>query len=591
MQHDNFDNLPHKMKTKKLNWIYPMLVIWLMLLTTVSCNKKNEGNPSATDLFENSFDHTSTYPAPVEVVITRSNGTQLTATVYPGQVVVLASDATSTEVVQRITQNNGTVLSQVPNAGLYLASIEAAGLQTFLTALYQSSAVSDAFPNAVVQGKGYLEQCGAISVNGDKNSLIQTVDVSADMGCSDHIYHKDAVAEVAAVGGLDVHVNDVTVYNPQTEQAGADAYKSMQKILELLNYSYQHQLPVIINLSLGGDDTDELDNYWFHKRFCYLLEAVEKQNPHLLDYAVILMSGADVKRNETDDFVQLNQYDFAHSPIWDHLYFVGSQEGFTGCNLGYVDQGTPNVLLAPGCHIKIPNSVCTRSGNSFSTPYIANLVGQTHELLKNAAIDVALPEITAKLWTYQQDNNGVLPTVAQLYSLCAGNGGFGNKYDGVWTGTFYYSAEVPQESGPPTLVNASFTLSITLVSSVSVPGYPQLLNITSASCSDPTFGATSPIVPTATLSMALLPSTFGSVSQMGMAINIDFPNGSNISTSNFVDGSFSVDINGRVISSTNLVADEAFSAGGQVDNSNNPGSGPGGYAYNWCTFKSWSFVR
>jgi hypothetical protein len=61
-----------------------------------------------------------------------------------------------------------------------------------------------------------------------------------------------------------------------------------------------------------------------------------------------------------------------------------------------------------------------------------------------------------------------------------------------------------------------------------------------------------------------------------MGITVEFPNGVLIFTSNFVDGAFTVDVNGRILAKTNLVANEAFSAGGTVENSNLPGSGPGG---------------
>jgi len=462
--------------------------------------------------------------------------------------------------------------------------------------MYQSSIVADAFPNSVVRGNGFSGNRGIVSgdgngsVDGDQGSIIQTIDLSADMGCSDHVYHKDAVGAVAAAGGAGVNVNDVTVYSPKTDSAGADSYKSMQKMLSLLNYAYDHNLPVVINMSMGGNDNIRDDDYFYYKRFAYLLQAVEKQNPHILDNAVIILSGADVNRNETSDFEQL-QNDFKNSPLWDHLYFAGSQEGANGCGLGYADNGTANVISAPACHIKIPNSVCTRSGNSFSAPFISGLVAETYEMLKKADIKMKLPEITAKLWQYQTENNGSLPTASELYSICAGNGGFGNKYDGTWNGIFYYTATISQPTGPPTIVNTSFTLSMTLVSSASVPGYPQMLTVTSVTCSDPTFGATSAVVPTAPLSMALLPAAFGSPSLSGMGITIDFPNGSHIFTSNSVDGAFTIDANGRNLASTNLVLNAAFSAGGQVEDSNLPGSGPGGYAYNWCTFTSWSLVR
>jgi hypothetical protein len=166
------------------------------------------------------------------------------------------------------------------------------------------------------------------------------------------------------------------------------------------------------------------------------------------------------------------------------------------------------------------------------------------------------------------------------------------SYDGVWNGTFYYTAEVPQDPpDPPLIVNTSFNLSVTLVSIASIPGFDQVLNITSVICSDPTFGATSSVVPVSPISVAMLPETFGSTSKWGMGFQINFPNGSHIGTNNAIDGSFTVDLYGHYIANSNLVSEEAFSAGLSIYNSNDPGSGPGGYAYNWCTFTGWSFTR
>jgi len=167
----------------------------------------------------------------------------------------------------------------------------------------------------------------------------------------------------------------------------------------------------------------------------------------------------------------------------------------------------------------------------------------------------------------------------------------GEGYDGTWIGTFYYTARIPQESGPPTIVNESFTVSVTLESIAPIPGIPQVLSVTSVTCSDPTFGATTPVVPLSPLSVAILPAAYGSPSLEGQGIMIMFPNGAEIGTSNSPAGAFTVNAAGTLLASTNLVANDAFLAAGTVDNSNLPGSGPGGYAYNWCTFTSWSLTR
>jgi hypothetical protein len=75
-----------------------------------------------------------------------------------------------------------------------------------------------------------------------------------------------------------------------------------------------------------------------------------------------------------------------------------------------------------------------------------------------------------------------------------------------------------------------------------------------------------------------------------MGIIIKFPNGSYIATKNTA-GAYTISADGQKIENTAAVANTAFLANGTSGNSNDPGSGPGGYAFNWCTFKSWSLVR
>jgi hypothetical protein len=561
-----------------------------LLLFIAGCgNDDDDDNSGLSGLMGNSFNNITTYPAPEKLIYLQKDGTSIMCKVYPGQVVIMTDGASTSEVTQLVEQNSGTVSAQVPNAGLYLATIDPGIINAFLSAMYLSPLVIDAFPNRYVRGKSAFGSCGATAVTGDKNSTIQTIDLSADMGCPSNFYHKDAVAAVAGQNSTSVNINDVTVYNAETDSAGADTYKSMQKMLELLNYAKQNNLPVVINMSMGGNDYIQDDDYHYYRRFGYLLQAVEKQDPHLLDNAVIFLSGADVSRNETSDYNRLHN-DFPASPIWDHLYFVGSQEGASGCGMGYADYGTANYLAAPACGI-LTGPDCQVSGNSFSVPQISSLVAQTYQMLQEADKQVSMPEITSKLWDYQKLHNGDLPSAATLYSLCAGDGGFDNRYDGTWSGTFYYTAEIPQQSGPPEVVNTSFILTVTLESVYYVPGQTQYLNVKAVTCSDPSFGATLAIAPVVNLSIALLPAYFGSPSTTGMGINVEFPNGSHIFTTNSIDGSFIVDENGYVLESTDAVSNEAFSAGGTVENSNEPGSGPGGYAYNWCTFKSWSLLR
>lgn len=593
-----------KKNTYLISFLSGLLVFIGVMVIALSGCKKDSKDDTAVDLFADSFDSLTHYPEPSSLTFKRKDGKTVTMTVFPGQVVVLAPNGSTEQVNGLIMGNGGTVAMQIPSVGLYLAVIDPTSTSAFLSTMLQSDFVTDAFPNSYIIGKkgltgkpetgarsdnpaGYLSGKG---VKNDPTSLIQTLDVNTDMACSDHITHIQAVGNIAGETGVKVNTHDVTV--DAEVNGGTDYCKLFKTTLEVLKYARDHDLPVVLNISLGGDDDVTGDNYFFKRRFFTLLEALELKDPGLLDRAVIFMSEGNKHENTTDDLLYLEN-EFAGSPIWDHVYVVGAQEGASDCDFveghGYADNGTPNYLAAPSCRIPIPGSVCSRSGNSFAAPQISRLVAKVYEMLKTAGKEMSPSEITKVLWTYQTEHNGTLPTEAELYSLCAGTGDF-EGYAGTWSGTFYYSVEVLHPSGPPTIIQTSLDLTVTLEPLVNMPGYPQVLKVTSATCSDPVFGATLAVTPDANLSTAILPAAFGSISESGMGVNVMFPNGTQISTANDV-AALTVDANGRILSNTPAFEGNAFTASGLVDDSNEPGSGPGGYAYNRCTFTSWSLVR
>lgn len=579
-----------------------MMVLTAMVLVSAAGCKENNDEDQPSGLPEGSFDNLTTYPAPALQEFVRKDGSEASMLVYPGQVILLSPTGTVEAISQLITGNEGTVTVQLPGAGFYLVTVDPEKENDFIRAMFQSSLVADAFPNVVITGKHDEKQDGSVlkafpdaesnrsgvSAGGDKNSLIQTIDLNVTMGCPDGITHMQAVANVAGNSGVSVNINDVTV--PQSGNLqGADYCKAMKKTLEVLNYAHDNGLPVVINMSMGGIDSVAGDNYWYYRRYITMFTAIEMKTPHLLDNAVLLMSCGDTNVNETSD-LQYLQSEFPGSPVWDHIYMVGSQEAPFGCGMGYANKGTANYLSAPACNVSIPGSQCPGTGNSFAVPRISGLVAETYEMLKEAGIEVKIPDITSALYTWQGQHNGQLPTASQLFSLFAG-GEPEVSYEGTWSGTFYYKASIPQESGPPQVVNTSFILTITMEAIAAVPGYPHVMKITAVTCSDPSFGATMATVPDQQLSMVSLPATYGSASDLGMGIMVLFPNGTRIFTANSPAGAFTIDSGGNKLENTSLVTNNAFTALGSYNNSNEPGSGPGGYAYNWCTFKSWSMVR
>lgn len=590
---------------------YLILLILAALLTVTfnSCDsgdKDDDDNNNNSDLFADYFDNMTTYPEPATTTWVTEDGKTITALVYPGQIVLFTKNAKAADVTTLVTQNNGTIVLQIPNAGFYVATVETAQTQPFLTAMYASAFVRDAFPNGPSQVRftdlsatdytaADLSGLGSVKSTlgeGDANSIIQTVDVAANVDCGS-VTHKDGVARVAREAGVEVHINDVSV-DPVTRES--DFIEPYKKTAELLDYAYKNNLPIVINLSMGGRDDVTGDNYHYMRRMGLLLENMLQHNPKILDNAVIYMAATNNHTNETEDFNYLTEVDFPDSPIWNHLYFVGAQEGATGCGLGtdpgngWADNGTANYMAASSCNIPIPDTECSGTGNSLATPQISGLTAETYEILQNMGQTFSMPDVAFQLAAYQGLHGGSLPSAQELANLMAGVVP-AVSYDGTWSGTFNYTATIYHDNDPPEIINTSFILTMTLKSKVAVPGYPHLMKITGVTCSDPSFGATMVVLPDTTISMAFLPKEYGMASESGYGIIIQFPNGFNIGTNNGSNGTFTISADGNTLKSTPLVEDEAFSAGNIALSSNDPGSGPGGYAYNWCTFRNWTLTR
>jgi hypothetical protein len=419
--------------------IYTISILFVSFcIFFADCKKEKKNSPSSN--LQDSFNNIGTYPAPASITYTAIDGSVITDSVFPGQIVILFSTNSVSSATNLINQNGGTVVAQTPTAGLYVATVNPGNINAFLTAMYRSSIVIDAFPNSALVGRGDPRKIRTFSSGGDASSIIQTIDVAADLGCG-ITYHKDAVGAFASVGGVSVQINDATIQTSKGH-SGSDYYRTWGSyLLKLLSNAQQSNLPVIINISLG-DSIDNLDNdRQMYKRFAFFLQAASKQFPNILNNAVIYIAGSDNSLNETATFADIVKNPQLHnSLVWNSLYFVESQEGTgsNGCGLGYADIGTSNVLSGPGCNLQIPGSLCPPvKGTSFATPFIANLAAQAYNSLNNANKTLSVSAIAKKLWQYYSIA-GMLPTAAQLVDYCLG-GSIVMPLTGTWVGTWAWA--------------------------------------------------------------------------------------------------------------------------------------------------------
>lgn len=597
---------------KKVPAVSLVIAFSMTVITWMGCSKDDDpddnDNQQPSVLFEGAFDSITTYPETTEITFVTQEGGLLKAEVFPGQIIIQVAGPSAEQVRELVVKNGGKIVVQVPTAGHYMAQIDPQKTSIFLNAMYKSPLVKLACPNMRSTGKANISVTAELTgtgsdgnINesagnrvlksslGDAGSIIQTVDVLSSAKCG-QMTHLEAVALTAAQSGVSVNTNDVTV---ETDE-NADLSLPFRKTIELIEYSYVNKTPVVINLSMGGDDSIPGCPNQFYTIMAWMLDSISRYNPQILDYAVIMMACTNNYEDETQEINDLKSVN-PGSVLWNHLYFVGSEEGAGGCatpgtGLGFATPGTANYLTAPACDQTIPTTNCIVSGNSAAVPQVSGVIAKTYELLKQDNQTMQLWEVADALWQYQKVYSGTLPTPDQLVAFITGIVPV-SLYDGTWQGTFQYSASVPQEEGPNVIVNTSFMITFTMKSEVSLPGYPHLLRFQAVTCSDPRFGATMAVLPDPQLSMAFLPGTYGSQSESGMAFLIEFPNGSTIFTNNTDDGSFTVDPTGNIIESTALVEDDAFLAATNIGDSNDPLSGPGLYAYNWCTFRHWKIVR
>ena len=395
-----------------------ILMLILVLMINAGCKKDKDDNnndPQNSTLFEGAFDHRTTHPDPaVKTYVTQEGGLQQTE-IYPGEIVVLVSGPSAEQVNELVTKNGGTIIVQVPKAGHYVVEVEPDKTNEFLNAMYDSPLVKFARPNQPCKARtvnAEFPEDGTLkaSLTGNEGSIIQTVDVEAAIDGCGNVSHLDAISRIAAKSGVGVNTNDVST----NIYGDTDFDLPFRETLQLIEYSYIHKTPVVINVSLGGRDDVPGAALAFYQFMCHALDSISSNDPKILEYSVVLMSCTDILQNETQTINSLKSVD-PSSAIWNHLYFVGATEGPGGCTtpgegVGYADPGTQNYLSAPACNQPIPDAQCTATGNSAAVPQISGVVAKTYELLKQDNKTMQVSEITEYLWAYQNTYSGNLPT-------------------------------------------------------------------------------------------------------------------------------------------------------------------------------------
>ncbi|HEY0995102.1 MAG TPA: Ig-like domain-containing protein [Gemmatimonadaceae bacterium] len=348
-----------------------------------------------------------TYTELVALAYTARDGSTIVTQAHSGQVVVLTTPAAAVPAIWQLVRDaGGAIRAQDPAVGLYVAVVPQPAMPAFIATMQQSALVADAFPNAAI---GVRARGAGMAPGGMRaafaGALVQTIDLNAPLpGCS--ITHLQGVAAVAGQSGVAVQANDNVVFG------GLSAYQAVAThLMQLLRAAHAEQRPVIVNISMGPAADNMANDRQFYAQLAALLTAAARQQPGILDRALVYVAGSDTPIDETASFTTARSR-FPDAPVWKSLYFVESSEGNSplGCGIGRAAAGTPNVLGAPGCNVPLGTTGCVSTGTSFSTPAVVNAAAQAYTASGGV---MPLSDVGSAVWAFQS-TNGRLPTAGDL---------------------------------------------------------------------------------------------------------------------------------------------------------------------------------
>ncbi|MFA4853212.1 MAG: hypothetical protein WC599_11890 [Bacteroidales bacterium] len=140
-----------------------LLLTFITLSLFWTCKKDNQNNGNESDLMTNSIEYEGDYPEPA-LVNFNDNNSPKRIKAFPGQVIAFFDLSTSEQdAVQLITDNGGSILSQIPSVGYYLIEVSTLQWSSFITTFQNSALINVVGPNVPVYMKSkvtLMDDCG-----------------------------------------------------------------------------------------------------------------------------------------------------------------------------------------------------------------------------------------------------------------------------------------------------------------------------------------------------------------------------------------------------------------------------------------------
>ena len=392
------------------------------------------------------------YPAPGMISFTDASGVAQQVFGFPGQVQIFAGAGSSDEIEDLVEANSGDIISQIPYLDYYLASVAPGTEGSFITSLFTSGLVADAFPNLMLE-RGYIDLTDIPSPNPDGsfpkdmdlqsrvdgNTHLFVIDdfVREDINAGDPPTHGHTVGYVAAKGlpAPGAHIN-ISALSIGGEYALTTDLWMIALMVVSQELGYDTNANAIINVSLEGSMRGSGGNNLSDEQYKANIEATLRQYATALDFlgavnpqaleriAIVTIAGnGNPSGVDLSDVIGRLRKDFPKvfppeaSGGGDHLMIVGG----THADSDQVDKGfnyssnAGDVFYAPANTVVVDDKGGTVNGTSYAAPAVTNLLQQT--LIANPGMTVS--QVT-KAFRAAYLRLGRLPTLGELLGEVTG---------------------------------------------------------------------------------------------------------------------------------------------------------------------------
>jgi hypothetical protein len=368
------------------------------------------------------FNFAGPYPAPALVTYTDNAANTLSVLAFPGQISlsVSPSQINAAGVAQLASDNNGTVIAQIPGAGLYWIQVTPGSEGAFITAMFANSAVLDAAPNipqVATQSSSVVDLSNATStvpilLGTNRVAKFDFFQNSQPVCNGSHGAAVDAILNLNGVTASEFDIsqpNPMTMLNVNGQMVTLGSESDwLTGVGRAAEGAFQEGHRLVINLSLGSaaipdDALDRGDCEGAPASFdhCSItnggtyaswkaaeggllgLVAQELQNmrPELLDNTLVVISSGNAGLNLTNEILAIqSKYPngFAHMIIAGGMDQSGQpSHNFDFSNTPTTPPDPTQIVYAPATDVTIPGTGgCTATGTSFAAPAISNLAAQ-----------------------------------------------------------------------------------------------------------------------------------------------------------------------------------------------------------------------